>query len=161
MKPLLSRLRRDERGVALVEFALSLPLTLLVFASIVEGSRMVWAYQTAASGVRDASRYLARVAPRDICAEGGSVAGYAEQLLGIVRDDAGGTSLFPTGMTVNSVTPSLSCPTGNYRGGSASIAQVTAQISITIPFAGVFGFAGQSLPTVTATLTDQSRVYGS
>ncbi|AML52377.1 TadE/TadG family type IV pilus assembly protein [Falsihalocynthiibacter arcticus] len=63
--------RRDERGTALVELAISLPFALLVFGMIIEGSRMLWAYQSAAAGVRDATRYLARIVPRDICTSGG------------------------------------------------------------------------------------------
>ena len=121
---------------------------------------MVWAYQAASAGVRDAARYLARVAPRDICTSGASIGSYGGSLFGIVQNDQAGQTLFPTGMTVNSVTPSLTCVTGSYRNGAA-IAQVSANISITMPFAGVFGFAGQTLPTVTATITDQSRIYGS
>ena len=156
----LERFRKDQSGAALVEFAISLPLVLLIFACVIEGGRMVWAYQAASAGVRDAARYLARVAPRDICATGGSVAGYAATLKTIVEKDQAGGSFFPTGMAVNSVTPSLSCITGSYRNGAA-IAQVSANISIAMPFSNVFTFAGQELAAVTATITDQSRIYGS
>ncbi len=157
---LFARFQRDQRGAALVEFAISLPLILLLFASVIEGGRMVWAYQAASSGVRDAVRYLARVAPRDICTSGGSVDGYAVALKSIVERDHADASFFPTGMSVNTVTPSLTCVTGTYRNGAA-IAQVSANITINMPFSSVFTFAGQNLAVVTATITDQSRIYGS
>lgn len=157
---LLERFRKDQHGAALVEFAISLPLVLLLFAAIIEGGRMVWAYQAASAGVRDAARYLARVAPRDICTAGGSVATFSATLKQIVERDQAGNAFFPTGMTVNSVTPTLNCVAGTYRNGAA-IAQVSANISITMPFSNVFSFAGQRLSNVTATITDQSRIYGS
>ena len=58
-----SRFAEREDGAALVEFALLLPIFLLLFAMAVEGSRTFWSYQTAIAGVRDAARYVARAAP--------------------------------------------------------------------------------------------------
>lgn len=157
----LKGFRRDQRGTALVELAISLPFALLVFGVIIEGSRMLWAYQSASAGVRDATRYLARIVPRDICTSGGSVTGYSTQLTGIVRNSSSGTTLFPNGITVNSVTPTYSCITGDFRKGTAPIAQVSAEITITMPFKGFFAVGGYTLNDVTATVTDQSRIFGS
>ena len=160
----LARFRREEDGVALVEFALSLPLVLVLFFSIIEGSRMMWGYQAASAGVRDAARYLARVTPREICDTGGSVTGYSNQLLTIVRDRTDGSNIFPNGMTVNAVTPSYTCNNaGSWRDGTAPIAQVSASVTITMPFGGVFRLVGDgtALPTINTTITDQNRVYGS
>ncbi len=152
-----------QSGAALVEFAIALPLLLLLFATIIEGGRMMWSYQTAAAGVRDAARYLARVAPQDICATGGSVSGYSATLLNIVRNANDGTALFPGGITITGVSPSLICVTsGNLRNSPTPVVQVTADLTITFPFAAVFGFAGGSdLTTLNTTITDQSKVYGS
>ncbi|CAN0605625.1 unnamed protein product, partial [Ectocarpus sp. 12 AP-2014] len=63
----LTKFRREESGVALVEFAIFLPLFLLAFFVVVEFSRIFFSYQGAISGVRDATRYLARVADADVC----------------------------------------------------------------------------------------------
>jgi Flp pilus assembly protein TadG len=57
----------DEDGVALVEFAIFLPLFLLSFFVIVEFSRTFFSYQGAIAGVRDATRYLARVSDGSVC----------------------------------------------------------------------------------------------
>lgn len=155
-----NRLLRDESGAALVEFAILLPMLLLLFAVIIEGGRLMWSYQSAAAGVRDAARYLARVAPSNICSQGGSVTAYTADLEAIVRNSINGDSLFPSGITVNSVTPGLACIAGDFRVSPAPVAQVTANLTVTFPFAGLFGLAGGSLATVTTTITDQSRVFG-
>ena len=61
--------------LALVEFAISLPLILVVSYGTIDSMRLFWTYQAAVAGVRDAARYVARVAPDDICTSGGSLAG--------------------------------------------------------------------------------------
>ncbi len=154
------RLGSDQDGAALVEFALTLPMMLLVFAVIIEGSRMLLAYQAAISGVRDAARYLSRVVPTDICATGGSVTGYNARLLSIVRDSTSGPSVLPSAVTVNSVAAGLTCTAGSFRVNPAPVATVTASVTITYPFAGLFTFAGSSLGQKTTTVTDQSRIFG-
>ncbi|MBD3678495.1 MAG: pilus assembly protein [Rhodobacteraceae bacterium] len=158
---IISRFRKDEDGAAMVEFAVLLPMLLLIFAMIIEGGRLMWAYQTVNAGVRDAARYLARVAPPDLCKTGGVVTGYTTDLENIVRNSVDGAALFPSGITVTAVVPSHSCVAGSFRISPAPVAQVTANLTITFPFASVFGFAGQSLATINTSITDQSRVYGS
>ena len=64
----------------MVEFAILLPILLLVFAVIVEGGRLMWSYQTVVAGVRDATRYVARAAPANICSTGGSLADIASDV---------------------------------------------------------------------------------
>ena len=144
----------------MVEFAIVLPMMLLVFAVIVEGSRLMLSFQSAISGVKDATRYLARVVPSDICTTGGTVGGYSAQLLTIVSQSTSGASVFPSAVTVNSVTPSLACVTGTYRVNPAPVAQVTANVTITFPFAGIFTLVGGSLGQITTDVTDSSRVFG-
>lgn len=154
------KVQSDEAGSVLVEFAILMPMLLLVFAVIIEGGRLMWSYQTVIAGVRDASRYLARTTPEDICNSGGSVAGATSALEDIVRQSIDGVSLFPSGITVNSVTPTLSCVVGSYRVSPAPIAQVSASLTVTFPFSGLFSFAGQSLGQITTTIRDQSRIFG-
>ncbi|MGB8621604.1 MAG: TadE family protein [Paracoccaceae bacterium] len=151
---------RDERGAILVEFGLVLPVMLLFFAIMVEGGRMMWSYQAAISGVRDAGRYLARTAPVDICLTGGSLAGYGPALTDIVGRSIGGNELFPAYVTLNSVTPGLACLSGNYRVNPAPISTVSASMTIDFPFAGIMSLFGSGMSSVTTTVSDESRVFG-
>lgn len=158
LRPLL----RDDRGVALVEFAVTLPIMIFLFAIIIEGGRMMMSYQSAISGVRDATRYLARTAPGDICdVTGGSLAAYSAQLQTLVTQGLSSGSVFAPGVTIDSVTPSYRCVAGSFRGGAAPVAEVTAQITITFPFAGIITFLGGNQPTLVKTVTDQARIFGS
>lgn len=157
---LARRFLRDSTGAALVEFAILLPMLLVVFAVIVDGGRLMWSYQTAAAGVRDAARYLARATPSNVCSGSRSVASLTARLEGIVRNSIDGNALFPSGITINSVTPSLTCVTGTYRVSPAPVAQVTARLTVTFPLGDLFSLFDESLGTVTTTITDQSRVFG-
>lgn len=156
----LARFARAERGAILVEFAIALPMLVLVFAMIVEGSRMMWSYQSAISGVRDATRYLARVLPASICTAGGSVGSYQSAVTGIVANSLSGAPVMAGGVTVNSVTPRLVCRSGTYRGGTVAVAEVSASVTITLPLASLLAIFGGSFSDVTTTVTDQSRVFG-
>lgn len=151
---------RRQDGAALVEFGILLPVLLLLFAVTIESARTFWAYQATISGVRDATRYLARIAPLNICTSGGSLNGFAGQVTAIVEQNAAGTSFFPASITVNSVTPSHSCVAGTYRVSPAPVATVTANITIAFPFSGIFTLNGGTLTTKTTTVTDQARIFG-
>lgn len=156
----LAAFRRDESGAQLVEFALLLPMMFLIFAVIIEGGRLMWSYQTVIAGVRDASRYLARAAAADICSSGGSVAGFTQELEDIVRRSVDGDALFPSGLTVTSVTPALTCVSGTYRVSPAPVVQVTARLTVTFPFAQLFSFGGGTLGTINTSISDSNRVFG-
>jgi Flp pilus assembly protein TadG len=55
----LSRFRRDDRGVQLVELAIVLPIMLLLFAGVAEFGRYFYEYSTVAKSARLGARYLA------------------------------------------------------------------------------------------------------
>ena len=157
--------RRDETGAQLVEFAIVLPMMLLVFAVIIEGARMMRTYQAVSSGVRDAARYVARVAPADNCVDTSSaqtvIATYDAELKGIVEKSQFNNVLFPSGATINSVSSTIACqPAGTFAGYPPGIVQVTASMTLTFLFDDVFKLIGGSLDTLNTTVVDQSRVYG-
>ena len=58
----LSRLRRDERGVQLVELAIVLPIFMLLFGATAEFGRYFYEYSTLAKATRVGARYLATAA---------------------------------------------------------------------------------------------------
>ena len=139
----LKRFRRDEEGVALVEFGIFLPLFLLSFFVIVEFSRVFFSYQGAVVGVRDAARYLARVAPSGICsgaADGsGGVLVYtnangndaiAEIVLRNMDNENG---FLPAKIYLQNVASTYVCVVpapGTYRQDEVPIAQVSVDIEI-------------------------------
>ena len=155
----IERFLRRDRGAALTEFAMILPLSLLLFATIVESTRMLWAYQATAAGVREATRYVARVAPKDIC-PGGSLGAYEGDALAIVAQSSQGAPIFTGGIRIVSVQGRLLCDHGAWHGGPAGIAEITATLEVTFPFGGIFGLVGGGAPTLTAILSDQSRIFG-
>ena len=157
--PALRRLRRDESGAALVELAVSLPLLLIIFATAVEGARLMWSFEAANTGVRDAARYLARRTPLDICS-GGSIPVSDDALRDRIRNQVNGSRWFPSLITVNSAAASLSCVAGTYRVSPAPVVQVSASVSVAFPFSSVFSLAGLALAPVTATVADSNRVFG-
>ena len=153
--------RRDD-GAVLVEFAVSLPLILILAFLSVESMRLFWSYQAVIAGVRDATRYLARIAPADLCTSGGTVTAYANQLEGIVESTINGASLFPVGVTVTSLTSAHTCITTlGLRQASVPVAMVSANVSITMPFSQVLRvFGGTPATVINTTVRDQARVYG-
>lgn len=161
LRRLITRFLRREDGAALVEFTIALPMTLLLFAAIVEGSRLLISYQTAIGGVRDAARYLSRVLPTDYCSSGGTVTGYTTQVTNMVSASLSGGTIFPSSIVINSVTPTVACVSGAYRINPAPVATVTANLTVSFPFAGVFSFAGVSISPITANVSDSAKVYGS
>ena len=153
---------RREEGAVLVEFAIPRPLILILALLSVESMRLFWSYQAVIAGVRDATRYLARVAPADLCTSGGNVTGYATQLKGIVESTINGTALFPAGVTVTSLTSAHTCITSlGLRQASVPVATVSANVSITMPFSQILRIVGGApAATLTTTVRDQARVYG-
>ena len=55
----LSRFRRDDRGLQLVEVALVIPIMLLLFGAVAEFGRYFYEYTTVAKAARVGARYLA------------------------------------------------------------------------------------------------------
>lgn len=49
--------RRDDRGQTIVEFALAVPLLLLIIIGILDAARMVWYSNTLAYAAREGTRY--------------------------------------------------------------------------------------------------------
>jgi Flp pilus assembly protein TadG len=56
-------MKRREKGVALTEFALALPMLLIVMLPILEFGRAYYQYNTVAKSVRQAARYLSVRSP--------------------------------------------------------------------------------------------------
>jgi Flp pilus assembly protein TadG len=164
----ISRFLRRERGATAVEFAFLMPVMMVCFGAITEGARIYWNYQSVVSGVRDASRYLARITPDTICNGVANPAyvtlpGGAARARAIIDRNVGtGTAnLFPLAVTVSSVTAAYSCPDLNLQTDPTPVARVEAKLTIQLPFGSVFEFFGRrSNSRVHTKIIDQSRIYG-
>ncbi|SIS82547.1 Flp pilus assembly protein TadG [Roseivivax lentus] len=154
------RFRRCESGAALVEFVLCLPLMILFFVILIEFGRIFWAYQATTAGVRDASRYLARVAAVDICQTGGNLNTYAAQLRTMIETDRAGNSVLPKQVTVDTVTASHACVAGTFRVSPAPVATVSAQVTMQMPLGALFGIFGNPMSSVTTDISNSARIFG-
>lgn len=152
----------DTGGAALVEFAISLPLILVVAYGAIDSMRLFWSYQATIAGVRDATRYLARVAPDDICATGGTVTDFEPALRDIVDGTIAGEALLPQGVSVTGLTAGVACIADlGLRQAQVPIVTVTADLRLELPYTGVLSLVGGTgWGTVTTGVTEQARVYG-
>ena len=162
----ISAFLEDRSGAAMVEFAIALPLLLLVLAVVVEGSRIGWTHQAAASGVRDASRFIARIAESNICNDAAAQStftdDYATDASDIVtlRVGSADEQILPGGVNVISVTPTVRCEAVTYNASGIPIVEVRARLEIEFPFGGVFDLFGDPLEPLTTEISDQSRIFG-
>lgn len=180
----LRRFFRRQSGATAVEFAILLPVLLGTFGAIVESSRIYWNYQGAVAGVREASRYIARVAPEQICGSSGSSDWVPFNDSDTVLDGDGGTLSYslkvkeildrnlskgdgpaelPSGVTLMGRSVSYYCVAGapgTYRTLTVPVVRVDATVQIKLPFATLFRLFGVQTEDITTTITDQSRVMG-
>ena len=170
------RFRQDQDGSALVEFAISLPLILVVSFGTIESMRLFWSYQAAVAGVRDAARYVARVAPDDICTTPVDLAVHLAGLTDPVdvtaiidsarildpTDPADDGALYTAGVTFANVSATVTCVvTPGLRQAQTPVVRVTADMSIPMPFTEVLSLVGGSgFGTLTARIVEDARVYG-
>lgn len=175
MKFSLHKFRREEEGVALVEFALLLPVMLLAFFTIVEFTRVFFSYQGAIVGVRDAARYMARTAAEDICVgKGGgysetyaaqtSASGYNFYAIVLKNMDTEVPGLLPANVALDSVQAGYRCEENTtlpYRQDLVPMAVMNATFTITLPLIGILELNGQPvINPITHTVADETRIYG-
>ncbi len=164
LRNIAARFWNEEDGTNAVEFAIVLPVMLVLFAVIVEGSRIYWNYQSAVVGVRDAVRYVARTTDEGICTSGASgnlVAGTAQSVAIIDRSMRDGAASFlPLGVSVTNVSATWNCVSAALRSAETPVATVQATVNIQLPFAAMLQLFGVSTGTMTSVVLDQSRVYG-
>lgn len=163
----LRTLRSDRSGAAMIEFAISLPILLLILAIVIEGSRISWTHQAAAAGVRDASRYIARLAPPDICVDATAniatlEANFKGEATDIVVERVGNPDeqILPGGVVVIDVSPAIQCMTVDYSADDIPVVEVRVRLEISFPFGGVFDIFGDPLEPLVTEIWDESRVYG-
>lgn len=180
----LKRFLRRQDGVALIEFAISFPAILIILFTIIEASRMLFAYQAAIGGVRDAARYFARMVPADVCPDPASPSDAEwdawvadawtteESMLARAADIVGAKigstgSVFPGAASLTGnppVTVTYECPVWTSPlslSQTVPVIAVEATVRIDFPFGNIFALFGGPLAGVTATIADTSRALGS
>jgi Flp pilus assembly protein TadG len=153
-----TRFTADERGAAMIEFAVAVPLMLLMFSFVIEGTRLLWTHQVVVSGVRDVARYVSRVERRDVCTSGGTIdaSGFSAR----VAQSFYSQSIMPGSATVGPVTLSAPvCHTG-LRLDQVAVVTVAATISVDHPLGGLFGLFGVALAPLEYTVAEEARVQG-
>ena len=138
-------MRNSQRGVALVEFALILPLLLLMSFIVIDYSRALYQYNTLTKSVRDAARFLSMQSP-------GSGGAQAKNLV-VYGNPAGTGSPLVIGLNTSLVRD----PVWQLAGTSPVINTVTIRISgytFTPMIARVFGvnFGAITYGDITATM---------
>lgn len=152
--PLLKSIWQAERGAALVESAIILPVFLTLVGGVYEFGFFLYQQQLVTSGVRDATRYLTLTADptntaNQIDAKNLAVTGSIDG--GVAR--VSGWSAADIAVAVNSVDNS----TGSYSGGP-TIQIVTVSTSFLDPSLGFLNLLGLKAPTITA--SHQERFVG-
>jgi Flp pilus assembly protein TadG len=165
-------LARDDRGAALVEFTIILPVLLALFVLLTEGGRVMWYHQLVSKSVRDATRYLTRVATAEqLCPTTGGVNLVPAGYLANARNLAMRGSLDPSQPFLNAIWTDLTtlqarvdCITngGAYRGASRiPLITVTATVPVDFASARLLTMTGSTPQTLlTFEITDQARHYG-
>jgi Flp pilus assembly protein TadG len=144
------RMHKKQNGVALVEFALVLPLLLLLSVFAIEFGRAIWEYNTVTKSVRDAARYLSIQTP-------GTKVLQAQRLM-VYGNLAGAGSPLALGLSMNNVTdPGVPCCTWQTAGAAPVINTVTVRVTgytFTPLFSTVFGvpIGAITFPPISATM---------
>ncbi|MCW5751210.1 MAG: pilus assembly protein [Alphaproteobacteria bacterium] len=146
----IRRIGGEQGGVAAVEFALVMPILLLLLFGSIELGRLMRDYHVASKGVRDAGRFLSRV-PASCTAPGAGTIAADEltrarnlALTGRVQaPSTPGDYLLPYWTDPASIAIEVDCVAndGSYAGlyaASAFIARLT--VTATVPFTFVSGY---------------------
>jgi Flp pilus assembly protein TadG len=113
-------LKRNQRGVALIELALIIPLLMLLTFITTEFGRAVYEYNTLTKAARDAVRYLSFQTP-------GTHITQAQNLM-VYGNLAGTGSPLARGLSLSNV-PAGSCCTWQTTGSNPAMTTVTVRVS--------------------------------
>jgi Flp pilus assembly protein TadG len=143
-----------ERGAALVESAIILPVFLTLVGGVYEFGFFLYQEQLATAGVRDAARYLALTADPN-----GSITQADAKNLAVSGSIRGGPPRVP-GWSTSDVLVSVTAvdnSTGVYSGGS-TVQLITVSTSFAETSLGFLGLLGLNKPTIN--VSHQERFVG-
>lgn len=157
---ILRSLWRDDKGTALIETAIILPVLFILVFGVFEFSWLICQQHLISTGIRDAARYIAHsMNPNDptikkdakYLATTGEIDGITPRVAGWATDDIDISYAFINNPTDDHGYTSL-------RGGPI-IESVTVSTTFTVPSLGFFGILGVTPPTFK--VSHQERVVGS
>jgi Flp pilus assembly protein TadG len=155
VRNLLTRLWRSERGTALIESAIVLPVFLMLIGGVYEFGYFFYQQQLMTTGVRDAARYLA------LSANPNNASKQQEAMkLAVYGDIDSGTSARLSGWSTGDVTiavTALDNSSGLYCSG-CTIAIITVSTSLADSSLGFFGLLGLKAPIIS--VAHQERWIG-
>ena len=142
-----TRQQHRQRGVAIIEFALVLPMLLLLTFTVTELGRALYQYNTLAKSVRDAARYLSIQTPGTRITETRNLIVYG--------NIAGTGNPIALGLTVAQVPD----PVWQTAGANPTINTVTVRVSgysFQSMFSSAFGYTFGTIPYADITATMRS-----
>jgi Flp pilus assembly pilin Flp len=133
----------SDRGAAAVEFALLLPLLVLLVFGMIDFGRAINAQITITQAAREGARVLALPGGTTVGSDG--LPAYQDRAI------AAGIGLGLTASNVadlpdNSATPETGCPTGSGSTGDDAVVKITYKFTFITPIGSIFG----STKTLTA-----------
>ncbi|MES0183037.1 pilus assembly protein [Mesorhizobium sp. M0025] len=159
LRQIIRRFQGDERGVALVEAAITIPLVLLLSAGVFEFSKVLNTRLLLAAGVEDAARYMARcssdwntcVTRAQNLAANGAVSSGSERVAGWLPE---AVNITPTSFVATDV----STGTQLYLSNKSTVDVVTVSTSYSYPDVGFLSYLG--FGALTLSVSHQERVIG-
>jgi len=153
-----------ERGNAAAEFALLLPMLLILMFAFYEAGRLFWNYNIVSSSARDAARYAARLTIACPGTLSSSDETKVKQLARTGIPAPGGTPLIPGWTSDSSVTVQVTCldnPAAGvtYAGRYNGMAKIpTVKVTASAPYSILFSslFPGVNLTSVS---TNNAQVW--
>lgn len=156
-------MRKGQKGVAILEFALILPFLLILTFLTIDFGRAIWEYNTLTKAVRDASRYLATQPPGEKITQARNLMVYGKLTLdGTETPLAVNLSLANVPAPTDPPSTPACCTwqevtTTAVNGSSIVIKTVTVRISgytFNSMFTGAFGlpFGAITFPDITASM---------
>jgi len=136
---------QSSTGSSAVEFALMLPLLVLLLISFFEVGRLFWTYSVVSSAVRDSSRYASRLNMTCSGFSNSSNTAIVQRLTRTGTVDAGGNPLLPNWTSDGSVTITFGCinnSASDYLGVYDGLTQIpTVTVAASAPYSiGLTGF---------------------
>lgn len=166
------RFARGTSGAAAVEFAMILPVLVVMLFGAIEFGRLVHDYHVVTKGVRDATRFLSRV---PASCPGGAGPGVIDDANDITRarnlamtgSTAGGSYLLGYWTSPATISVAVDCVANDQGGGPryqgiydgvGSIPLVT--LTATVPFDFMLGILVSAVPTLTFAVSQNEASLG-